>query len=66
MGCGLWAEAARGRQFQEVDMFTSVACFCLRDRRWVLAAWVLLFVAGIVIGSRVFLPAEGLPRWLGI
>jgi hypothetical protein len=54
MGCGLLAEAARGRQFQEVDIFTSVARCCLRHRRWVLAAWVLLFVAGIVIGSQVF------------
>jgi hypothetical protein len=54
MGCGLLAEAARGRQFHEVDIFTSVARFCLRHRRWVLAAWVLLFVAGIVIGSQVF------------
>jgi hypothetical protein len=49
VGCGLLAEAARGRQFQEVDIFTSVARFCLRHRRRVLAAWVVLFVAGIVI-----------------
>jgi len=35
-------------------MFATVAHFCVRHRRWVLAAWVLLFVAGIVIGSQVF------------
>jgi putative drug exporter of the RND superfamily len=35
-------------------MFATVARFCIRRRRWVLAAWVLLFVAGIVIGSQVF------------
>jgi len=35
-------------------MFATVARFCVRRRRWVLAAWVLLFVAGIVIGSQVF------------
>jgi RND superfamily putative drug exporter len=35
-------------------MFATVARFCVRYRRWVLLAWVLLFVAGIVIGSQVF------------
>jgi putative drug exporter of the RND superfamily len=35
-------------------MFAAVARFCARHRRWVLLAWVLLFVAGIVIGSQVF------------
>ena len=35
-------------------MYASVARFCVRYRRWVLAAWVLLFVAGVVIGSQVF------------
>jgi putative drug exporter of the RND superfamily len=35
-------------------MFATVARFCVRHRRWVLLAWVLLFVAGIVIGSQVF------------
>jgi hypothetical protein len=53
MGYALLAEAAR-RQLEEVNMFTSVAPFCRRHRRRVLAAWVLLFVAGTVIGSRVF------------
>ena len=35
-------------------MFASTARFCVRHRRWVLAAWMLLFVAGITIGSMVF------------
>ena len=35
-------------------MFATVARFCVRRRRWVLVAWVLLFVAGIAIGSQVF------------
>src|SRR5215470_4038591 len=35
-------------------MFASTARFCVRYRRWVLAAWMLLFVAGITIGSMVF------------
>src|SRR6266542_3198432 len=35
-------------------MFATVARFCVRRRRWVLLAWVLLFVAGIAIGSQVF------------
>jgi putative drug exporter of the RND superfamily len=35
-------------------MLATIARFCVRRRRWVLAAWVLLFVAGIVIGSQVF------------
>jgi putative drug exporter of the RND superfamily len=35
-------------------MFATVARFCVRYRRWVLLAWVLLFVVGIVIGSQVF------------
>ena len=35
-------------------MYASVARFCVRYRQWVLVAWVLLFVAGIVIGGQVF------------
>ena len=35
-------------------MFASIARFCVRHRRWVLAAWMLLFVAGITIGMMVF------------
>jgi RND superfamily putative drug exporter len=35
-------------------MFASVARLCVRRRRWVLGAWMLLFVAGIAIGSMVF------------
>jgi len=38
----------------EGDMFATIARFCVRRRRWVLAAWMLLFVAGITIGSMVF------------
>jgi RND superfamily putative drug exporter len=35
-------------------MYATVPRFCVRHRRWVLLAWALLFVAGIVIGSQVF------------
>jgi len=35
-------------------MYATVARFCVRNRRWVLLAWVLLFVVGIVVGSQVF------------
>ena len=35
-------------------MLATIARFCVRRRRWVLAAWMLLFVAGIAIGSMVF------------
>jgi putative drug exporter of the RND superfamily len=35
-------------------MLAAIARFCVRRRRWVLAAWMLLFVAGITIGSMVF------------
>jgi putative drug exporter of the RND superfamily len=35
-------------------MFATVARFCVRYRRWVLLAWMLLFIAGIAIGSQVF------------
>src|SRR6516165_3067147 len=38
----------------EVTMLTTIARFCVRRRRWVLGAWMLLFVAGIAIGSMVF------------
>jgi hypothetical protein len=38
----------------EDDMYASIARFCVGNRRWVLAAWMLLFVAGIAIGSMVF------------
>src|SRR6516162_347389 len=35
-------------------MLATIARFCVRHRRWVLAAWMLLFVAGVAIGSTVF------------
>jgi putative drug exporter of the RND superfamily len=35
-------------------MLATIARFCVRNRRWVLLAWVLLFVVGIVVGSQVF------------
>ena len=35
-------------------MLATIARFCVRYRRWVLLAWVLLFVVGIVVGSQVF------------
>jgi putative drug exporter of the RND superfamily len=35
-------------------MYASVARFCVRYRWWVLAAWVLMFAAGTVIGGGVF------------
>src|SRR5262249_16221445 len=35
-------------------MLATIARFCVRHRRWVLAAWMLLFIAGIAIGSTVF------------
>jgi RND superfamily putative drug exporter len=35
-------------------MLATIARFCVRRRRWVLATWMLLFVAGITIGSMVF------------
>ena len=35
-------------------MLAGIARFCVRRRRWVLAAWMLLFVAGIAIGTVVF------------
>ena len=35
-------------------MLSTIARFCVRHRRWVLAAWMLLFVAGITIGMMVF------------
>src|SRR5690348_14340316 len=35
-------------------MLATIARFCVRRRRWVLAAWMGLFVAGIMIGMMVF------------
>jgi RND superfamily putative drug exporter len=35
-------------------MLATIARFCVRRRRWVLAAWMLLFIAGLTIGSMVF------------
>ncbi|HET9079895.1 MAG TPA: MMPL family transporter [Trebonia sp.] len=35
-------------------MLATIARFCVRRRRWVLAAWMLLFAAGIAAGSMVF------------
>jgi RND superfamily putative drug exporter len=39
---------------KEANMLATIARFCVRRRRWVLAAWMLLFIAGITIGSMVF------------
>src|SRR5215470_3442606 len=46
----------RARQWlaRRTAMLATIARFCVRRRRWVLAAWMLLFVAGITIGSMVF------------
>src|SRR5215813_8726706 len=38
----------------EHSMFAAIARFCVKYRRQVLAAWMLLFIAGIAIGSTVF------------
>ncbi|HEV2252350.1 MAG TPA: efflux RND transporter permease subunit [Streptosporangiaceae bacterium] len=35
-------------------MFAAIARFSVQHRRWVLAAWMLLFVIGIAIGMMVF------------
>jgi putative drug exporter of the RND superfamily len=35
-------------------MLAAIARFCVRRRRWVLAAWMGLFIAGITIGMMVF------------
>src|SRR5215470_18755157 len=35
-------------------MLAAIARFCVRRLRWVLAAWMLLFIAGITIGMMVF------------
>ena len=35
-------------------MFASIARFCVRHRRWVLAAWMVLFIAGMAVGMMVF------------
>jgi RND superfamily putative drug exporter len=35
-------------------MLATIARFCVRHRRWVLAAWMLLFIVGITIGMTVF------------
>ena len=35
-------------------MLASIARFCVQHRRWVLAAWMLVFVAGIAVGLMVF------------
>jgi len=39
---------------KETTMLATIARFCVRHRRWVLAAWMLLFIAGITIGMTVF------------
>jgi RND superfamily putative drug exporter len=39
---------------KEANMLATIARFCVRRRWWVMAAWMLLFVAGITIGSMVF------------
>ena len=35
-------------------MLATIARFCVRRRRWVLAAWMRLFIAGVTIGMMVF------------
>ena len=35
-------------------MLATIARFCVRRRRWVLAAWMGLFIAGVTIGMMVF------------
>src|SRR5690349_22964485 len=46
--------SARQSLARRTAMLATIARFCVRRRRWVLAAWMLLFVAGIAIGSMVF------------
>jgi hypothetical protein len=36
-------------------MFSSIGRFCVRRRRFVLAGALLFFVAGIIVGSGVFM-----------
>jgi putative drug exporter of the RND superfamily len=38
----------------DLTMFATVARFCVAHRRWVLAAWVLLFVIGLAAGAVTF------------
>jgi RND superfamily putative drug exporter len=38
----------------DLTMFATVARFCVAHRRWVLAAWMLLFVTGIAAGALTF------------
>jgi RND superfamily putative drug exporter len=38
----------------DLTMFATVARFCVAHRRWVLAAWVLLFVIGLAAGAMTF------------
>ncbi len=45
---------ARQSLARRTAMLATIARFCVRRRRWVLAAWMLLFIAGITIGSMVF------------
>jgi putative drug exporter of the RND superfamily len=45
---------ARQSMAKEADMLATIARFCATRRRWVLAVWVLLFAAGIAVGSMVF------------
>ena len=49
-------------------MLATIARFCVRRCRWVLAAWMVLFIAGITIGKFVLLPVARLvlpePLWL--
>jgi putative drug exporter of the RND superfamily len=35
-------------------MYAALGGFCFRYRRWILLGWLLLFVAGILIGGQVF------------
>src|SRR5215471_10048066 len=45
---------ARQSLARRTAMLATIARFCVRHRRWVLAAWMLLFIAGIAIGTMVF------------
>ncbi|QMU75965.1 MMPL family transporter [Streptacidiphilus sp. PB12-B1b] len=45
--------------------FAAVGRFSFRHRRWVLGAWTLLLVAGLVFGTRVFDTAAPTPKAAG-
>src|SRR5215471_11270853 len=45
---------ARQSLARRTAMLATIARFCVRRRRWVLAAWMGLFIAGVTIGMMVF------------